>query len=335
MSHQSLTAPTLIAVNVQLLPSATATAECHLFSSVVTRNNTPTDLYLTLLSQQHAYHTQMPLPHSVTTAALKEAFRQPGEGSGAACHFQLHEDKAAAAAAGHPTADAMLYVKRERRDKRPLLTVPLPLTDSRHTSDRLLATLQKLFQRLQDALTAHEASSATRAGDIQRKLAALQHKAATKQAMEQDMAQCTALLLKEKRDELARCEKEYEAALRARREARREKVRREREERRQSPSAEVLGGEDDETDSDGQTTSEDEEEAESELSRLNEQMDEAASDEDAVMQDDGRDWPGQQEEKDLDTASPRSPTAVTDQAAHSSDDGPSQRNMSATTHAAQ
>ena len=291
MARQSLTTPSLICVNVQLLPSTTATSQCYIFSSLVQSNNTPTDLYLTLLSSQHKYHTQMPLPHNLSTTALKDALRQPEDGSGGTTFlFQLHEDKAAAAAAGHAAADAMLYIRKERRDKRAWLTVPLSHVDS-HRSDRLLQDLQKLFQRLQETVAQHEAAIVTRAADIRDKLTRLQIKTRRKQAMEDDMAQCTLLLLREKQNELARCEKEYAAALRARREARSEKAKKERDERRQSPSAEVLDGPDDETDSELQTTSEDEEEAESELSRLNDPAEDntANSDDDAVMHEEEQD----------------------------------------------
>ncbi|MCJ1296730.1 hypothetical protein MMC34_008297, partial [Xylographa carneopallida] len=287
MSRQSLTSPSLICVQSQALPSTTVAVECHIFSSIVERNSTPTALYLTLLSPQHRYHTQMPLPSGVAVPAIRDAFRKPPAGGSAAPpHFQLLEDRAASAAAGHASTDAVLYVRKDRREKRALLTVPLKLEADR--SDRVLQDLHKLYQRLHDAAAQKAADNAARAIVLQTKLALLQHKVRAKQAVERDMEQCTALLLKEKRDELARCEAEYETAVRERREARREKARKEREERRQSPAAEVLGGADDETESGGQTTSEDEEEAESELSRQNEQSDRnpAASDTDAVMQRD-------------------------------------------------
>ena len=307
-ARPSLTAPSLICVSVQLLPSTAATADCYIFSSVVQLNATPTDLYLSLLSPQRAYHTQLPLPAGLSTAALKDALRQPGEAgssssssSTTAYHFQLLEDKAAAAEAGHSTADAILYVRKDRRDRRAWLTVPLPRSDS-HRSERLLQDLQKLYQRLQESIDQHEASSADRAASIQHKLAQLQQKVRDKQSVDDGMLQCTMLLLQEKRDELARCEAEYSAALSRRREARRQKVRREREERREPHSAVLVGGADEETDSDGQTTSE-EDEAESELSRLNEEMeDDSAAVNGAVMTDDDSEWRQQQQQQRQDDA---------------------------------
>ena len=323
MSRKSLTAPTLIAVSVQVLPTTTATTDCYIFSSVVHSNSTPTDLYVTLLSPQHTYHTQMPLPAGVTTSDLKDAFRQPGDGH-SPYRFQLHEDKAAATAAGHAGADAMLYVRKDRRERRAWLTVPLQHNDgSHHKTDQLLLNLQKLFQRLEEGVAQHEAESAARSADIQHKLALLQQKVRAKQSVEEDMAQCTLLLLNEKRDELARCEKDYLAALSARREARREKARSEREEKRQPPSAaEVLTGADDETNSEGQTTSEDEE-AESELSRLDGGVDDATSDSDAAMleNENESDWQLQPREAD-DLITQSSPSSA-------ARDGPSHRTTSA------
>ena len=315
MSRQSLTAPNLICVPVQLLPSATAFADCFVFSSVVQRNNTPTDLYITLLSLSHTYHTQTLLPSGIGMAALKDAFKQPGEGggSGAHYHFQLHEDKAAAAVAGHSSADALLYVRKDRRNGRVLLTIPLPRGDS-HLSNQLLQHLQKLFQRLQESVSQHEADSAERAAAIQHNLAALQQRVQAKRAMEADMAQCTLLLLKEKRAELARCEDEFRAALAARQQARRDKAKRDKDEGRRGTS-QALDDADVETDSDRQTTSEEEDEVESELSRPHDAPD--GDEEDAVvMEVDDSDNQRQARPRDEDvaesTAAAQPPTALSE-----------------------